>query len=248
MADAIQGKKANTTTYLRQIQQEKAKYKRELMEAQKADMKAVRDYYADQSKQLEEQSAAAVVEIKEEARQMAEADRQARADSAAQLAEQKQTAREQRLAGVRKPANSDDAGESAVEKKNLYTRKSPVIQNYQTRDSDEFYKVQDRGSRMSEGPGYYIIEAYAPDHEKDNLRVSIQRNKAVISGQRKFQDEADQDGKVLRTSNYQSFREEFKFDRPVTGQGMTRERVGDYIRFSIPKLEAMENMRMDEDT
>ena len=76
MADAI-GKKNNTQTYLRQISQEKAKYKRELAESQRNDMKAVREYYADQNKQLEQESAAAVLDIKSEARQMAEADREA---------------------------------------------------------------------------------------------------------------------------------------------------------------------------
>ncbi len=103
--------------------------------------------------------------------------------------------------------------------------------------------MQDRGSHVSESSDGYVIEAYAPEHEKDNLRVSIQRNKAVISGQRKFADEAqdENDNKVMRTNNFQSFREEFKFDRPVSHEGMTRERVGDYVRFTIPKLEAIES-------
>ena len=101
--------------------------------------------------------------------------------------------------------------------------------------------MQDRGSRISESGGVYVIEAYAPEHEKDNLRVSIQRDKAIISGQRRFSDQAQDENKNMRTSNYQSFREEFKFERPVSQEGMTRERVGDYIRFSIPKLEAVKN-------
>ena len=101
--------------------------------------------------------------------------------------------------------------------------------------------MQDRGSRVSDSGDVYVIEAYAPEHEKDNLRVSIQRDKAVISGQRKFADEAQDESKNMRTNNFQSFREEFKFDRPVSQEGMTRERVGDYIRFSIPKLEAIKD-------
>ncbi|MGZ3691170.1 MAG: Hsp20/alpha crystallin family protein [Pseudobdellovibrio sp.] len=241
MADAI-SKKDNSQTYLRQIQQEKAKYKRELMEAQRNDMKQVRDYYADQNKQLEQESAAAVVEIKQEARDMAAADRQERAQAQADLTAQRKADREQRLAGN----SNSDASESSVEKKNLNSsstaaNKRALTQNYETKETDNFYRVQNRGSKMSEGAGYYTIDAYAPEHEKDNLRVSIQRNKAVISGQRKFQDEAGDDGKVMRTNNYQSFREEFKFNRPVSGEGMTRERIGDYVRFNIPMLEATED-------
>ena len=101
--------------------------------------------------------------------------------------------------------------------------------------------MQDRGSRIFESPSDYTIEAYAPAHEKDNLKVSIQNNKAIISGQRKFTDEAEDDVKKMHTSNYQSFREEFKFGRPISAQGMTRERIGDYVRFSIPKLEAIDS-------
>lgn len=101
--------------------------------------------------------------------------------------------------------------------------------------------MQDRGSRVSDSGDAYVIEAYAPEHEKDNLRVSIQRDKAVISGQRKFADQAADESKIMRTNNYQSFREEFKFERPVSQEGMTRERIGDYIRFSIPKLESIKN-------
>lgn len=240
MADSVKAR-SNSQTYLRQVQQEKARYKRELMDAQRKDIQAVREYYADQNKQLEKEAQAAVVEIKDEARQIAAAEREARAQEAAYVAEQKQLDRQQRQ--MEMGNSSDQASTSSVEKKNFYnskTERAPVVQNYQTVDTDDFYRVQNRGSRLSEGPGYYVIEAYAPEHEKDNLRVSIQRNKAVISGQRKFSDEAADGDKNMRTSNYQSFREEFAFDRPVSGQGMTRERIGDFVRFSIPKLEAVE--------
>lgn len=241
MADAIQGKR-NAQTYLRQVQQEKAQYKRELAEAQRNDIKAVRDYYADQNKQLESEAQAAVVEIKEEARQAAAEDRQARAEQQSAIAEERELARQDRQLA----RGDQQASESSVEKKNVYSKSSkskstPLVQNYETKETDNFYHVQNRGSRLSEGPGYYIIEAYAPEHEKDNLRVSIQRGKAVISGQRKFADEAQDGAKSMRTNNYQSFREEFKFDRPVSGEGMTRERIGDFVRFSIPKLEAIDD-------
>jgi HSP20 family molecular chaperone IbpA len=240
MADAI-GKKNNTQTYLRQIQQEKAKYKRELAEAQRNDMKTVREYYADQNKRLEQESAAAVLDIKAEAREMAAADREARAQASADAIEQKKLEREQK----QNSKIETQASTGSVEKKNLYSSQSskrrPLTQNYETKETDDFYAVQNRGSRLGEGAGYYTIEAYAPEHEKDNLRVSIQRNKAIISGQRKFEDEASEGNKNMRTNNYQSFREEFKFDRPVSSEGMTRERIGDFVRFTIPKLEAVDS-------
>jgi len=244
MADAI-GKKNNTQTYLRQIQQEKAKYKRELAEAQRNDMKAVREYYAQQNKELEQESAAAVLDIKSEAREMAAADREARATASAEATELRRQERQGNQAARQSAKMGSQASESSVEKKNLYTNKlagkrSPVVQNYETKETDDFYAVQNRGSRLSEGAGYYTIDAYAPEHEKSNLRVSIQRNKAVISGQRKFEDGATDGDKDIRTNNFQSFREEFKFDRPVSGEGMQRERIGDFVRFTIPMLEAVD--------
>jgi HSP20 family molecular chaperone IbpA len=238
MADSIQSKR-DAQTYLRQVQQDKAQKKREIMQAQSDDIKAVREYYKDATAELEEDSAAAINHIRDESRQLAETERQERTDRIAEEAADKLAAREEAKAN-----RSSEISESSVngsEKKKLYTRqiqRSPLIQNYETKESDDFYHVQDRGSRISEGPNGYVIEAYAPEHEKDNLRVSIQSGKAVVSGQRKFADEAQQGNKKIRTNNYQSFREEFAFDRPVSEAGMKRERVGDYVRFTIPKLEA----------
>lgn len=60
----------------------------------------------------------------------------------------------------------------------------------------------------------------------------------MISGQRKFIDTAEDETKKINTNNYQSFREEFKLSSPVSHEGMTRERFGDYVRFSIPKINA----------
>ena len=245
MAASIQNKR-NQQIYLRQVQQEKAQIKRDIAQAQKADMKSVRDHYANQAKQIDTDSAAAVSHIKEESRQLAQAEQHERSEQRTAEAEQKKIDRQERSA-ARSGGDTQSYAKTeggSVEKKNLYSNpaqhKTPVVQNYETKESDDFYRVQNRGSRLSEGSGFYTIDAYAPEHEKDNLRVSIQRNKAVISGQRKFSDEADDELKKMSTNNYQSFREEFQFDRPVSGQGMTRERIGDFVRFTIAKLEAID--------
>jgi HSP20 family molecular chaperone IbpA len=243
MADSIQNKRVQQT-YLRQIQQEKNERKREIMKAQKEDLKSIRDYYADQTKKLEKETAATVNHINEESRQIAAAEKQERLDRQKAELEQRKIANQELEAARSQNAKQSSTPEQSVEKKNLYSRKTgerPITQNYETKETDDFYRVQDRGSRVSESDGLYIIDAYAPEHDKDNLRVSIHRNKAVISGQRKFADDASDGNKTMRTNNFQSFREEFKFDRPISNEGMTRERIGDYIRFSIPKLEAIKS-------
>lgn len=112
---------------------------------------------------------------------------------------------------------------------------------YGMETDDNFYKVQDRGNNVSEDAFGYYIDAYAPEGEKDSVRVSISNDKAIISGSRKAQNELQQFDKKITTNNYQTFREEFKFAQPVISEGMTREREGDYIRFFIPKLSAKIN-------
>ena len=93
MADSIQNKRTQQT-YLRQIQQEKTLRKREILTAQRDDIKSVRDYYADQNKQLETDSAAAINHITDESRQIAAAQKQERAERAEAETQQKRVDRE----------------------------------------------------------------------------------------------------------------------------------------------------------
>lgn len=111
---------------------------------------------------------------------------------------------------------------------------------YLDRESDPFYRLEDRNSRMQETSNLYIIKAFVPEHEKENVKVSVQKDKVTISGQRSFQDKVEDDdsGKITSSSSFQSFREEFPFTEPVITQGMTRERDGDWVIFEIPKLSA----------
>lgn len=111
------------------------------------------------------------------------------------------------------------------------------------KEDDPFYKLQDRGNRLRENSDFYIIEAYVPHHEKDNVKVTIKDGTAAISGKRAFKDELEEDGRKLSTSSYQTFREEFSFDKPVITEGMTRERSGDYVTFWVPKLNSFDGAR-----
>lgn len=113
MSESIQNKR-NQQSYLRQVQQEKASRKRDLNKAQTEDIKSVRSYYADQTKQLEIETEATINHIKEESRQMAAAERQERADRAQFEAEQKQMQREEIAA-----SRSQNAGETSEKKNSL---------------------------------------------------------------------------------------------------------------------------------
>lgn len=219
MADSIQTKKSSQDA-LRLSQQQQAEKKRQLMAQQKEDLKAMKQYYADKNQELDNESAAAVNHIS------------GNKDAAAQDGAQK-------TSSSSIPSIYNRSARSVASAKEALSEES--VKKAQPKSNDDFYKVQDRGSKMHNESDKYIIEAYAPENEQNNLRVSVQSNKAVISGQRKHTAEAEHDGKKLSTNNFQTFREEFKFDKPVSHEGMTRERVGDFIRFSIPKLEALHN-------
>ena len=110
------------------------------------------------------------------------------------------------------------------------------VQNYEGKSDDPFYRVMDRGSQMKETSSYYVLEAYVPEHEKNNVQVTIQNDKATISGQRSFQDKLAEDDKKISTNTFQTFKEEFEFNQPVIADGMARERSGDYIIVTVPKL------------
>jgi HSP20 family molecular chaperone IbpA len=116
-------------------------------------------------------------------------------------------------------------------------------ERYAGKEEDPFYKLQDRGNRLRENPDFYIIEAYVPDHEKDSIKVIIKDDTASITGKRAFTDEIQEEGRKLSTNSYQSFREDFNFDKPVITEGMTRERKGDYVTFWVPKLNSFEGIR-----
>ncbi len=126
----------------------------------------------------------------------------------------------------------------ALNQKRKFVREAS---KYAGKEQDPFYKLQDRGSRIRETTQSYILEAYSPEHEKDSVRVTVDRSKAVISGQRAFNDKIEDETKKVSTDNFQSFREEFKFDIPVATEAMVRERRGDYVIFEIPKMSAVDS-------
>ncbi len=121
MADSVQNKKTQQT-YLRQINQEKSERRREIMSNQKDDIKSVRDYYADQAKQLETESAAAISHINEESRQLAAAHRQQRTEQAQAEAQQK---REDQQASA--AARSTSSAQTASSSENLDKKKTPTV-------------------------------------------------------------------------------------------------------------------------
>lgn len=240
MADVNQIRRVSQEN-IQMVQQEKAEKKRQLAEQQREDIRELKTKYQEINKEIDQDSAAAINHIKYEANEENEAQKAERQEVKAAHATYNRK-------GVANSNNQETNQASTRTNRSISTEKpaaTALVQNYETKDTDNFYKVQDRGSRVSESNEGYMIEAYAPEHEKDNLRVSVANNRAVISGKRKFQDSVEDGMKKMSTNNFQTFHEEFKFERPVASEGMTREREGDYVKFFIPKLESL---RFDEES
>ncbi|MES2803874.1 MAG: Hsp20/alpha crystallin family protein [Bdellovibrionota bacterium] len=237
MADSIQTRRVSQDN-IQQVQQEKTERKKQLAEAQRDDLKNLKAKYQELSKEIDQDSAAAINHIKIDAKDKHEAQKAERQEIIASTYSRK---------NVQQNNNNQAsvANARSISNEKQTEKQAPMVQNHVTRETDQFYKVQDRGSRVSEMNDGYVIEAYAPEHEKDNLRMSVANNRATISGKRKFQDSVDEGIKKTSTNNFQTFHEEFKFERPVASEGMTRERQGDYVRFFIPKLESL---RFDEES
>lgn len=233
MSDAISNRKDNQE-YIRQIQQTKSERRKELSKSAQEDLRNLKQYYKDENAKLEEESSAVINHIKADTE---ETNQEVRAE---QMAEKQKAQTYNRSGKTEQRSQPQQAA-----RQSSHEKPEAMTQNYVTRGTDSFYKVQDRGSQISERSDGYEIQAYVPEHEKDNLRVTIQNDKAIISGKRKFKDAVETEDKKISTNNFQTFHEEFKLGRPVSTTGMTREREGDYIKFFIPKLESI---KFDEES
>ncbi|MES3037224.1 MAG: Hsp20 family protein [Bdellovibrionota bacterium] len=131
--------------------------------------------------------------------------------------------------------------------KDLYTRQlTDDKKEFLTEDTryaeqkdDPFYKIQNRGNHFEESSDHYVLRAFVPNHEKDKVKVVIDKDKAVVAGQRSFQEKIDDENSKLQSQSYQSFREEFALPEPVVKEGVVRERDGDFIVFTIPKASSL---------
>lgn len=242
MTETAQIRKQNQE-YIRDLQQEKANKRKALSDQAQQDMKELKEYYKKENQKLDETVSAAIVQVKKDNEQLTEEERQTRLEEQkqtynrqAQLSQKANQSSQARQASTMSAARNNQPKAQNVEKETL---------SVQSKADDSFYKVINHESQVKENSDGYTIKAFIPAHDKDDVRLTIQDNKAVLSGKRKFQDTVEDEKKKISTNNFQTYHEEFKFNRPVATQGITREREGDFMTFFIPKLESL---RFDEES
>lgn len=231
MADAIQNRKL-TQENIQMLQQDKIDKKRVLAERQREEIKELRTKYKQLNNEIVNDTQAAINHIK------VEAEEETAAAKAERLENQKSATYNRR--GVQQNNNGEEVNQSSNRSsRSILSEKPTLAADKATKKENQFFKTQDIGSQISESFDGYTIETFAPEAEKDSFRMSIANNRAVLSGKRKFQDSVEDGIKKMSTNNFQTFHEEFKFDRPIDEKRITHERDGDKVVFFIPKLESL---------
>jgi HSP20 family molecular chaperone IbpA len=111
------------------------------------------------------------------------------------------------------------------------------VERYAERENDPFYKVEDRDTQVHETLDSYIVRAFVPDYEKENVKIHVSGNKATVTGNRAFHDKVEgDDGRKVTTNSFQTFHEEIPFEHPVAAEAVYQQREGDYLTVTIPKL------------
>lgn len=120
----------------------------------------------------------------------------------------------------------------ALEKRNQMQE----LELHRERATDDFYKLQNRGTQFEDQGESYQLKAFIPAHERGRINVRIHDNKVVLSGARSFADKNVTPESKVSTNNFQTFREEFALSEPVAIRTVTETRNGDWVTFDIPKL------------
>ncbi|MEO0336620.1 MAG: Hsp20 family protein, partial [Pseudomonadota bacterium] len=123
--------------------------------------------------------------------------------------------------------------------RSLDKEKKEVIETvgkYNKKNDDPFYRLKTVPSDFQDGQRAYVIKTKIPEAEKDNIQVRVQKDKIVVSGQRKFEDQVREQGHLLETNSYQTFREEFSLKQPVNENAIARNYENGEMTITIPKI------------
>lgn len=111
-----------------------------------------------------------------------------------------------------------------------------TVGKYRDRQTDPFYRLNKAQAQINETDTHYIIQAEVPEHEKDNVKLFLHKDRAILQGHRRFQDEIKEPEGKLTTSNYQTFRQEIPLERPVHEKLVSRSYSNGVLTLKVPKV------------
>ena len=120
----------------------------------------------------------------------------------------------------------------------LARQKKSVTQNlgkYNNRSADPFYRISEPQANLRETDAHYFVQAQIPEHEKDNVHVIVHPDKVVVAGNRRFEDEVDDESGKMATHSYQTYRQEIPLEHPVREKYAQTSYENGVLTVKIPK-------------
>lgn len=110
------------------------------------------------------------------------------------------------------------------------------LQKYDDRLEDPFYRMVDLGTDLRDHGDYFVLKARIPEHERENVRVTVRGNDLVVTGTRRNEEKLNLgEGKGRTVSSFQTYQEVIPLGSPVEPQGLLREFDSHGLVVTIPK-------------
>jgi len=94
----------------------------------------------------------------------------------------------------------------------------------------------DIDAKFEEGAGFYEIEAVIPEHEMDNFKVRVQKDKISIFATRQHEQEFVKDNEKVGSQNAQTVRQEFSLLHPADPDQVVQTYDNGLLIVTVPKI------------
>lgn len=127
-----------------------------------------------------------------------------------------------------------EMGKQAVN--NTIAQSSTTLAAHESKLKDPFYQLHRVGAQVRDTELETWVTIAVPQHEQDNVRVTLQHNNLTVSGTRRNETKAIlPDGRRAASNSYQSFSESFPVKGKLLMAQMTRVYDNGQLTFRIPK-------------
>jgi HSP20 family molecular chaperone IbpA len=114
---------------------------------------------------------------------------------------------------------------------------SKLIEAYQKRADDPFYKINRYDSDMLDVGDKYVLRVKVPDYERGQFRVQVAGQEIQLMGIRSNQEKTEiEPGRWIATNSHQTISERYPLDAPVDSRAMTMREEGDWLEYHLPKF------------
>ena len=123
------------------------------------------------------------------------------------------------------------------EVRNLQNTTAKEKANITNKSDDDFYRIKTLNPRVSDLGKEVLIELPAPEHEWENVHLSVQGRNVKMTVGRKYSDEAtDDSGNRNKSSRSELFSREFMVKDLLNPKALTQKYEDGIVKFKIAKL------------